>query len=81
MKKILCTFVLSLVAVQFADAVDAARKAGPAKPAVAPVVKPSKSTPAVTVAVAPLELKNKSEFATENNSRDPFWPIGWKPAL
>jgi hypothetical protein len=26
-----------------------------------------------------LELKNKSSFAVENNSRNPFWPIGWKP--
>lgn len=28
----------------------------------------------------PLELKNKSSFTVENNSRNPFWPIGWKPA-
>ena len=26
-----------------------------------------------------LEIKNKSSFTMENN-RDPFWPIGWKPA-
>ncbi len=26
-----------------------------------------------------LEFKNKSAFTMENNSRNPFWPIGWKP--
>lgn len=27
-----------------------------------------------------IELKNKSSFAMDASSRDPFWPIGWKPA-
>ena len=27
-----------------------------------------------------VELKNKSTFEMENGSRNPFWPIGWKPA-
>ena len=27
-----------------------------------------------------LELKSKSTFTMETNSRNPFWPIGWKPA-
>ncbi|MEP6808849.1 MAG: hypothetical protein ABI992_01275 [Chthoniobacterales bacterium] len=27
-----------------------------------------------------MELKNKSTFEMENTSRNPFWPIGWKPA-
>jgi hypothetical protein len=27
-----------------------------------------------------LDIKNKSAFTMENNSRNPFWPIGWKPA-
>jgi hypothetical protein len=26
-----------------------------------------------------LEVKNKSSFKMENTSRNPFWPIGWKP--
>jgi hypothetical protein len=30
--------------------------------------------------VAPIELKTKSVFAMETNARNPFWPIGWKPA-
>lgn len=28
----------------------------------------------------PIELKNKSSFASEASGRNPFWPIGWKPA-
>ena len=27
-----------------------------------------------------LELKNKSSFMMDETSRNPFWPIGWKPA-
>jgi hypothetical protein len=26
-----------------------------------------------------IQVKNKSSFAMDANSRDPFWPIGWKP--
>src|SRR5438045_9489863 len=29
---------------------------------------------------APIELKHKSSFNVEVNERNPFWPIGWKPA-
>lgn len=36
---------------------------------------PEKSSPEVTI-----ELKNKSSFALDENTRNPFWPIGWKPA-
>ena len=25
------------------------------------------------------KIKNKSSFELEGNSRNPFWPIGWKP--
>ena len=28
----------------------------------------------------PMELKHKSSFNVEANERNPFWPIGWKPA-
>ena len=27
-----------------------------------------------------IELKNKSSFAMDGSGRNPFWPIGWKPA-
>ena len=26
-------------------------------------------------------LKNKSSFAMDGSGRNPFWPIGWKPAV
>lgn len=26
-----------------------------------------------------IELKNKSSFTMDGSSRNPFWPIGWKP--
>jgi hypothetical protein len=29
---------------------------------------------------AALEIKNKSSFQMESNVRNPFWPIGFKPA-
>ena len=28
----------------------------------------------------PIELKHKSSFNFESTERNPFWPIGWKPA-
>ena len=27
-----------------------------------------------------LDIKSKSSFNLESNTRNPFWPIGWKPA-
>lgn len=30
--------------------------------------------------LAKMELRNKSSFRMDANSRNPFWPIGWKPA-
>jgi hypothetical protein len=27
-----------------------------------------------------IELKNRSSFTMDPSSRNPFWPIGWKPA-
>ena len=27
-----------------------------------------------------IELKHKSSFSVEASERNPFWPIGWKPA-
>jgi hypothetical protein len=28
-----------------------------------------------------IELKNKSSFTLDGSGRNPFWPIGWKPAV
>jgi len=30
--------------------------------------------------VATIELKHKSSFSLDEGGRNPFWPIGWKPA-
>jgi hypothetical protein len=27
-----------------------------------------------------IEIKNKSSFTMEGDSRNPFWPIGWRPS-
>jgi hypothetical protein len=64
MKKLACTFIFTVTALHLVDAADAT------------------STTTATTApaqVAPLELKNKSSFTMEETSRNPFWPIGWKP--
>ena len=29
---------------------------------------------------SPIEVKHKSSFSFEAGERNPFWPIGWKPA-
>ena len=78
MKKLTCTLLSSLLALQFAGAADA-----PATTAEGDV---SPSTTSTTADAAPpttapqIELKNKSSFTMEDSSRNPFWPIGWKPA-
>ena len=66
MKKLHCTIFLGLIAVHFASAAETAPPETPAAPA--PAVEPK------------LELKNKSSFVLEESGRNPFWPIGWKPA-
>jgi hypothetical protein len=30
--------------------------------------------------ITALDFKSKSSFNLESNTRNPFWPIGWKPA-
>lgn len=70
MKKLTCTLLLSVAAMQFAIA--ATDKKTPAAESAVPA-------PDAAAAPVPIELKNKSSFALEANSRNPFWPIGWKP--
>ncbi len=43
------------------------------EPAAAEKNKPGPEQPTI-------ELKNKSVFTMQNDSRNPFWPIGWKPS-
>jgi hypothetical protein len=69
MKKLASTALLICTASCFAVA---ASETAPPAPGAADV--------ANTDAPPALELKNKSAFALEENGRNPFWPIGWKPA-
>jgi hypothetical protein len=32
-------------------------------------------------AAVAIDLKNKSSFNMDSSGRNPFWPIGWKPAV
>ena len=64
MKKILFVSMSILAAFSFLRAAD--------QPAVEPKTKLAADEPAI-------ELKNKSAFNVENGSRNPFWPIGFKP--
>jgi len=76
-KKILFISMAILVALSFLRAADQ------------PIVPPKTKLPADQPAAASktksaadqpaIELKNKSAFNVENGSRNPFWPIGFKP--
>ncbi len=65
------TFVLVAAAGAFAATESAKSPAPTGSPAIGAT--PKEET-------APIELKTKSLFAMETNARNPFWPIGWKPA-
>ena len=64
MKKLACILLFTLATLRLADAAEATSTAGSTTPEAAPV----------------LELKTKSSFTMDETSRNPFWPIGWKPA-
>ncbi len=66
MKKFTCTFFLAAVLLRCTAA------------GAAPENTAEKEAPATEV--APIELKNKSSFVIDESGRNPFWPIGWKPA-
>lgn len=44
-------------------------------------VEQESAAPAGTPAAPAIQLKKQSAFAVESNSRNPFWPIGWKPSV
>jgi hypothetical protein len=75
MKKLASTLILSLIALPLFAAAD--MPAPEAAPAASPEASPTAS-PAEQIPV--LEVKNKSSFVLDESSRNPFWPIGWKPA-
>jgi hypothetical protein len=68
MKKLTCTLVIIAATLQLVSAADAGSAA-------------TTTADAPTTDTAPaLDLKKKSSFTMEDTSRNPFWPIGWKPA-
>jgi hypothetical protein len=73
MKKSVCILVLGFTALRFVNAVHPPAPAASPSPSPSPVAAPAGPAPA-------LEVKNKSSFVMDDNSRNPFWPIGWKPA-
>ena len=79
MKTILIT-IFSLLAL--AGFTRAAEKHAPAAAAAAaPATATPTPGPVSVPASAPvIELKTKSAFTVESGSRNPFWPIGWKPS-
>jgi hypothetical protein len=64
------TFLLFLVVVLFGTQV--------ARPADEPTA--DEKQPAPSSAALLVDEKNKSTFTIEMHDRNPFWPIGWKPA-
>jgi hypothetical protein len=66
MKKLTCTFFLASAILRLAVAADPPETTG--------------DTSAPATETAPIELKNKSSFVMDESGRNPFWPIGWKPA-
>lgn len=68
-------FLLALHAARGAEAEKPKTSAAAATPAASPAASAAPKEP-----VQPVELKTKSVFALEANARNPFWPIGFKPA-
>jgi hypothetical protein len=91
MKKLSCLLLATFATVQIAAAVGAGTHnaaaantttaTSPAQTLVAGKTEPKNTeSKEDNVPPAKIESKNKSSFALEPNSRNPFWPIGWKPA-
>ena len=76
MKKLTLTLFTAVVALQHVTAADATDTAS-AMPA--PATAAAGATGA-DAAPPTLELKHQSSFAIPETGRNPFWPIGWKPA-
>ena len=73
MKKLTFTIVALAGGLQLSFAADATSTAQSTPPEAQQGTEAPSAAPAI-------ELKNKSTFAMQENGRNPFWPIGWKPA-
>ena len=78
MKKLTLTFLLAAAAIQYSTAAEATVSNPGA--ATAPAAATAEPPTEAASTVATLDLKNKSSFVIQENGRNPFWPIGWKPA-
>ena len=70
-------FSMSLVTAVFA----AGEKPAPASPKTTPAEKasPGDASNKPSDDSNPVAVKNKSSFQMDTGTRNPFWPIGWKP--
>lgn len=73
MKKLAGTLILTLATLHVVAAADS--------PPPETVVAAGESTDEPANASAAIELKNRSSFVVDGSSRNPFWPIGWKPVV
>ncbi|MDQ6622650.1 MAG: hypothetical protein M3Y86_04090 [Verrucomicrobiota bacterium] len=79
MKKLTCICTALLLVAGFVSAAEPAPAEG--KPSPAASAAPATAPEEKPVAPPPqLEVKNKSSFALDESGRNPFWPIGWRPA-
>ncbi len=66
MKKLTCIWAIALLALGYARAETAPT---------------NETTKATSPGETPqLEVKSKSSFAMDESGRNPFWPVGWRPA-
>ena len=68
MKKLTCILASIVLALRFVGAAETAETA------------PENTNAAPPSEIPQLEVKNKSAFALDESGRNPFWPIGWRPA-
>ena len=71
MKKLSLTILVTAAVLHHATAADAPDTA---------TANPPQADTSGDAAIPTLELTNKSSFTMQDNGRNPFWPIGWKPS-
>ncbi|MBA3883657.1 MAG: hypothetical protein H0X73_13370 [Chthoniobacterales bacterium] len=72
MRKLACTLILGITTLHVAAGADSAVVAAPPQ---------DKLNGSLINESGAFELKTTSSFAVDENSRNPFWPIGWRPAV
>ena len=80
MKTVLPFLCISILAAPILPAADQPAKPQPAQKNAPAEPSPAATTTAKTDEPSAIALKNKSSFTVEVGTRNPFWPISWKPA-